>query len=208
MTQRQVQYSVFLKAIGLGFGHGETMLGHVDSLEVSPGEGLLLRGPNGVGKSTLLLTLAGLIPTLDGRVEFVGHDVEDGPPAHYCGHKNAVRARLGVAETLEFWAGINGRTGVTSQQALETVGLGQAAKLDAGYLSAGQQRRLALARLLVSERPIWFLDEPTAALDAAGQGLLAELLTQHLAKGGAAVIATHDDIPVAGMRVFQVGSKP
>ncbi|MBJ6988502.1 MULTISPECIES: heme ABC exporter ATP-binding protein CcmA [unclassified Devosia] len=207
MTHRQVQFSVFIKALDLCFGRGESMLGHVDRLEVSPGEGLLLRGPNGVGKSTLLLTLAGLIPALDGTIEFVGHDPEDGPAAHYCGHKNAVRARLGVAETLGFWAGLNGRTGVSIDDALAAVGLSQAARLDAGYLSAGQQRRLALARLLVSERPVWFLDEPTAALDTAGQALLAELLRQHLARGGSAVIATHDDIPVEGLRVYQLGAK-
>jgi heme exporter protein A len=205
MTQRQVFPQVSLKAEGLAVGHGEAVLADNLSIALSAGEGLLLRGPNGAGKSTLLLTLAGLLPAIAGRITIAGHDPEDGPALHHCGHRNAVRARLSVAETLDFWAAINGRTGMAPAAALDRVGLGRAARLDAGYLSAGQQRRLALARLLVSRRPLWLLDEPSAALDAEGHVLLAGLLADHLTSGGLAVIATHDDLGVDGWAILDLG---
>lgn len=206
MTQRQVQHQIHLEAEGLACGYGETTLARDLSFSVPAGSGLLLRGPNGAGKSTLLLTLAGLLSPLEGKIHLGGHDPDDGPALHYCGHRNAVRARLSVVDTLSFWAAINGATGLVPNAALDRVGLGRIASLDAGYLSAGQQRRLALARLLVSLRPIWLLDEPTAALDAAGQALLAELLGEHLQSGGLAVIATHDDIALPGLNTLTLGA--
>ncbi|MHA6299478.1 heme ABC exporter ATP-binding protein CcmA [Devosia sp. CAU 1758] len=206
MTQRQVFPQVSLKAEGLAVGHGEAALADNLSITLAGGQGLLLRGPNGAGKSTLLLTLAGLLPALSGRITIAGHDPEDGPALHHCGHKNAVRARLSVIETLDFWAAINGRTGMMPVAALERVGLGRAARLDAGYLSAGQQRRLALSRLLVSRRPLWLLDEPSAALDAEGHVLLAGLLAEHLASGGLAVIATHDEPGVGDLATLNLGA--
>ncbi|WIY52799.1 heme ABC exporter ATP-binding protein CcmA [Devosia sp. YIM 151766] len=208
MTQRQVHSQFFLKAEGLACGRGEQVLVSDIALDLAPGAGLLLRGPNGAGKSTLLLTLAGLLPPLAGRVDYRGHDPDEAPPLHYCGHRNGVRPRLTTAETLDFWAAINGRTGLPPLEALEKVGLSKAAALDAGYLSAGQQRRLALARLLVSRRPLWLLDEPTAALDAEGHRLVADLVGAHLAAGGIAVIATHDDIAVSGLVTLTLGTQP
>src|SRR5690606_31795089 len=145
---------------GLACGHGDHVLVAGLDFSVPSGTGLLLRGPNGAGKSTLLLTLAGLLPPLTGSMALSGHDPEAGPALHHCGHRNAVRSHLSVAETLSFWAAINGKTGLLPEAALDRVGLGRIASLDAGYLSAGQQRRLALARLLVSSRPTWPLDEP------------------------------------------------
>lgn len=206
MTQRQVHWNISLSAQRLAYGHGATPLGENLDLRVEPGCGLLLRGPNGSGKSTLLLTLAGLLRPLGGDIAFEGHDPELGPAQHHCGHRNAIRARLGVAETLTFWQALNGDAGLTPAAALERVGLGRAARLDAGYLSAGQQRRLALARLLVSPRPVWLLDEPTAALDAQGHDLLTALLGDHLALGGIAIIATHDDIPADGFSTLTLGA--
>jgi heme exporter protein A len=208
MTQGQAFPPVSLQTEGLAVGHGETVLAHGLSLVVPGGTALLLRGPNGAGKSTLLLTLAGLLAPVEGTSNFVGHDEENGPALHYCGHRNAVRPRLTVRQTLDFWAGLNGRSGLAIDAALERVGLGKAAPLDAGYLSAGQQRRLVLARLLVSRRPAWLLDEPTAALDANGRALLAELLAEHLAVGGLAVIATHDDIPLQVLATLTLGGTP
>jgi heme exporter protein A len=199
MTQRQVQQRLSLEAQGLACGHGDNVLVRDLGFSVPAGSGLLLRGPNGAGKSTLLLTLAGLLPPLAGTIAIAGHDPDHGPALHYCGHRNAVRPRLSVIETLTFWAAINGASGIAPHDALERVGLARIARLDAGYLSAGQQRRLALSRLLVSHRPVWLLDEPTAALDTEGQALLAALLEEHLAGGGLAVIATHDAIALDGL---------
>lgn len=202
MTQRQVQHGITLGAQDLSCGHGDAVLARGLSFAVTPGTGLLLRGPNGSGKSTLLLTLAGLLPPLSGKVSLEGHDPEDGPARHHCGHRNAVRARLTTLQTLAFWQAINGATGLAPAAALERVGLSAIAWLDAGYLSAGQQRRLALARLLVSRRPVWLLDEPTAALDSEGQALLSRLLEEHLGDGGIAVIATHDAIALDGLETL------
>lgn len=207
MTQGQVFPAISLRIEGLAVGRGETVLARGLALDVPGGAGLLLRGPNGAGKSTLLLTLAGLLAPIDGTVAVDGHDPENGPVLHYCGHRNAVRARVTVRQTLEFWAALNGHTGLTVDVALDRVGLTKTARLDAGYLSAGQQRRLVLARLLVSRRPLWLLDEPSAALDAEGRRLLAGLLSEHLAQGGLAVIATHDDIPLPALTTLQLGPK-
>jgi len=206
MTQRQVHKAISLKTRDLACGRGETMLAANIALDLPAGAGLLLRGPNGAGKSTLLVTLAGLLPPLSGTIDYAGHDPEDGPVLHYCGHRNGVRPRLTVTQTLDFWAAINGPTGIATRDALARVGLGKAAGLDAGYLSAGQQRRLALARLLVTRRPLWLLDEPTAALDKDGQALIADLVSNHLAEGGSAIIATHDDIAVPGLSVLMLGA--
>lgn len=206
MTQGQAYPPIALQTQGLAVGRGETVLARELALEIDGGSGLLLRGANGAGKSTLLLTLAGLLVPLAGTIAIDGHDEDAGPAIHYCGHRNAVRPRLSVRETLAFWADLNGRTGTDPDAALVRVGLGTAARLDAGYLSAGQQRRLVLARLLVTRRPIWLLDEPSAALDADGRELLANLLRLHLADGGLAVIATHDDIALPGLSAIVLGA--
>lgn len=169
MTERHVHSSLCLRTFALGVGRGETMLARDIALSVPAGSGLMLRGPNGAGKSTLLLTLAGLLTPLEGSVVLEGHDEDFGPAFHHCGHRNAIRPRLTAIETLEFWRGINGNPALPVAEALDRVGLKRQAKLDAAYLSAGQQRRLALARLLVSARPVWLLDEPTSALDTEGK---------------------------------------
>lgn len=206
MTSGQAQQKLSLEVQGLGVGHGQSVLASDLAFSVTSGSGLLLRGPNGAGKSTLLLTLAGLLPPIAGAVTLVGHDPDDGPAIHHCGHRNAIRPRLSVRETLAFWAAINGKGDLSIEAALDRVGLGRIAHLDAGYLSAGQQRRLVLARLLVSPRPVWLLDEPSAALDAEGQSLLAGLIAEHLRNGGMAIIATHDQIPVVGLRTMTMGA--
>lgn len=202
MTERHVHSPLCLRTFALGVGRGDTMLARDIALSVPAGSGLMLRGPNGAGKSTLLLTLAGLLSPLEGSVMLEGHDEDLGPAFHHCGHRNAIRPRLTATETLEFWSGINGVAAMPVAEALDRVGLSRQARLDAAYLSAGQQRRLALARLLVSARPVWLLDEPTSALDTEGQKLLAGLIGEHLAAGGIAVIASHDAIAVDGLGVF------
>ena len=205
MTEGQVHSPLCLKTVALGVGRGEAMLARDIALSVPAGRGLMLRGPNGAGKSTLLLTLAGLLAPLEGSVVLEGHDADFGPAFHHCGHRNAIRPRLTAMETLEFWRGINGNPALPVAEALERVGLGRQARIDAAYLSAGQQRRLALARLLVSARPVWLLDEPTSALDAEGQDLLAGLIGDHLAAGGIAVIASHDAMALDHLAVLTLG---
>jgi heme exporter protein A len=165
---------------------------------VPPGGCLLLRGPNGVGKSSLLLTLAGVVRPEAGRIALAGIDGDAHEKhLHFLGHQTGVKGRLSLAENLAFWRDLLGRPGVSPEAALEETGLGGLGRLDAGYLSAGQTRRLALARLLVAERPLWLLDEPTASLDAAGEKLVARLIDAHCARGGLVVAATHLDIPLA-----------
>jgi len=196
MTQRQVFPPLTLRTIGLSWGRGGMALGDNLDFSVSAGRCLLLRGPNGTGKTTLLLTLAGIVTPLDGGFALEGGD-EEIAQIHYCGHRNAIKPRLTVLENLQFWRAMNGPTGVSCAEALGEVGLLGLIDLDAGYLSAGQTRRLALARLLVSLRPVWLLDEPTAALDVDGHDLVSRLIDRHLEMGGLAIAATHDPITLA-----------
>jgi heme exporter protein A len=210
MTTRQVFPPLTLRATGLVCGRGGMALTAPLTVAVSSGQCLLLRGPNGSGKTTLLLTLAGIVAPLEGGFGPEGFDLED-RWLHYCGHRNAIKPRLSVLENLDFWRAVNGDTGVSGEAALDEVGLDGIADLDAGYLSAGQSRRLALARLLVSHRPVWLLDEPTAALDLEGHGLVTRLLDRHLDMGGLAIAATHDPITLpdpARMETLVLGTRP
>lgn len=210
MTNRHLLPPLTLRATGLVCGRGGMALAPELSFAATPGHCLLLRGPNGAGKTTLLLTLAGIVAPLAGKVSLEGADAET-PSLHYCGHRNAIKPRLGVLENLQFWAAINGATGLAPEVALHEVGLGPLAELDAGYLSAGQTRRLALARLLVSDRPLWLLDEPTAALDHDGHTLVTRLLDRHLDRGGLAIAATHDPLTLsdpARLHTLLLGVRP
>ncbi len=156
------------------------------SFSLSQGRVLVLRGPNGSGKSTLLRTLAGLQPPVAGRIEA-------GPEAFaYAAHADGLKPTLTVAENLAFWALVYGRLRI--DEAIEAFDLGALRDREAQNLSAGQKRRLGLARLLVTGRPIWMLDEPTVSLDADALGLFAGTVKAHLAGGGAAIIATHIDL--------------
>jgi heme exporter protein A len=165
-------------------------------LTLAPGEAVELRGPNGAGKTTLLLIVAGIVRPAAGTIRLEGGDPEIRWETEigYLGHRPAIKPRLTVAENLAFWARLGGALPAAVPPALETVGLAPIAWLEAGNLSAGQTRRLALARLLVGERPVWLLDEPTAALDAAGETLVARLIDAHLDAGGSVLIATHHDL--------------
>ncbi|RZK91555.1 MAG: heme ABC exporter ATP-binding protein CcmA [Methylobacterium sp.] len=173
-------------------------------IELSGGEALVVTGENGAGKSTLLRTLAGLLPSGGGTIGIEGATGPDGEAArslaevaHYLGHRNAMKAGLGVGANLDFWRRFLGGTeGLSSAQALAEVGLAGTERTPFGYLSAGQQRRASIARLLVAHRPAWIVDEPTGALDAASQGLFAELLARHLAAGGLVVAATHQPLGI------------
>jgi heme exporter protein A len=182
-----------LIAENVSIGRGERRLLGPVSFRVDNGRALLLTGPNGAGKTTLLRTVAGFLAPLGGGIRIEGGDPERtiGEQCHYVGHRDAVRASLTVGENAEFWGYFLGGVGDRARTALERFGLAAIRDVPASYLSAGQRRRLGLARLLLADRPLWLLDEPTAALDAAGAELLNGIMTTHLDAGGAIVAATH-----------------
>lgn len=173
--------------------------------DVAAGGALLLKGPNGAGKTSLLLALAGVIRADRGTIAYTerGAAAELEPASHLLLPQNALKPRLSVGENLRFWRSLNGPTGLSVGAALERVGLGGLDAIEAGHLSTGQSRRLALARLLLSRRAVWLLDEPTAALDAAGDALVGAMLGAHCAAGGLAVVATHHAIALSGGAAVQ-----
>jgi heme exporter protein A len=163
------------------------------NFETSSGEALAVTGPNGSGKTSLLRLIAGLLTIADGVIELEGGDPELTLPeqAHYLGHRDALKPALSVMENLSFWRDFLGGEVFDAKMSLAAVGLDHAGHLPAAFLSAGQRRRLSIARLLTVRRPIWLLDEPTSALDADGQTMFASLMREHLARGGLIVAATH-----------------
>ena len=163
------------------------------SFHLAPGEALLVTGPNGAGKTSLLRQIAGLLPLASGRFRFEGGEPDALLPelCHYVGHANAVKRSLTIRENLSFWGDFLGAGHNNVDAALAAFGLTALADLPAGLLSAGQKRRLALARLFAAPRPIWLLDEPQTSLDASSLKLLDRALKDHLAAGGVAAVASH-----------------
>lgn len=192
MSEPEASAAVFVRVRGLAVRRGERLLFDALDFDLAPGGVLLVRGANGVGKSTLLMALAGIVRAEAGTVEGI-----EPVALHLLNYQSGLKGRLGVAENLRFWRDMYGAGGVSIEAALERVGIGTLSGLEAGYLSSGQLRRLSLARLLVSLRPLWLLDEPSAALDAAGEALLGQLIDAHRRTGGMAIIATHHDLPLA-----------
>jgi heme exporter protein A len=174
--------------------------------EASAGEVLAVTGRNGSGKTSLLRLIAGLLAITGGSVTLEGGDAELTLPeqAHYLGHRDALKPALSVMENLGFWRDFLGGEAFDPAESLAAVGLDHAGHLPAAYLSAGQRRRLSLARLIAIRRPVWLLDEPTAALDAAGQSLLSVLMRDHLGRGGLVVAATHAPLGIEA-RKLQIG---
>ncbi len=163
---------------------------------VKEGQALVLRGPNGSGKTTLLRTLAGLQPPIDGLIK----GAED--MLAYAAHSDGLKSMLSVEENLTFWAQVFGQSDI--EPAIDAFALPDLRTRMAGTLSAGQKRRLGLARLLVTGRPIWALDEPTVSLDAASVALFARAVQTHLGNGGAAIIATHIDLGLTDPEILDV----
>jgi heme exporter protein A len=179
------------------------------SFSLSEGQALLVTGRNGAGKSSLLGLLSGELRPEDGQIRTDGLGERTLAEAlHLVGHRDALKGALTAKENLSFARDLLGDPALTPAEALETIGLGHAAPLPVAYLSAGQRRRVALARLLVTRRPLWLLDEPTAALDAAAQETLFGLMRKHLAEGGLIVAATHADLPIEGARELKIERVP
>jgi heme exporter protein A len=172
------------------------------------GEALVVTGHNGAGKTTLLRLIAGLLEPAQGEIELSGGAADASLPeqAHYLGHRDALKPALTVLENLQFWYAFLGGRDAPAASALDAVGLAGLAGLPAGYLSAGQRRRLSVARLLAAPRPVWLLDEPTAALDSAGQQRLLRLMQAHLAGGGIIVAATHGPLGLDGAEELRLGT--
>jgi len=178
------------------------------NFQVASGDALVVTGRNGAGKSSLLRVIAGLVHLTGGRLSLDGGMLEASVAehAHYLGHQDALKPSLSVAENLQFWAEfLRIEGGIEIIPALQAVDLEPLAGLPAAYLSAGQRRRLSIARLIAIKRPIWLLDEPTSALDVASQGRLANLMRAHLAGGGMIIAATHGPIGLDHPRELQMG---
>ena len=196
-----------ISASNLGCVRGSREVFRNVNFSLSSGSALAVLGPNGAGKSSLLRLVAGLLHLDLGRLELDGGDPEltIAEQAHYLGHQDALKPSLSVDENLTFWAGYLGEGRADSTEALEAVGLAAIRDLPAGYLSAGQRRRLSIARLLAVPRPIWLLDEAAAALDHAAQARLAELMRGHLAGGGLILAATHAPLGLDAVQELRLG---
>jgi heme exporter protein A len=175
-------------------------------LDLAAGQALLIRGPNGAGKSSLLRLVAGLVGIAAGTLALEGGaaDATVAEQAHYLGHQDALKPSLTVAENLDFWTRYLGGPPAGAEP-LAVVGLDRIAHLPAAYLSAGQRRRLSIARLIAAGRPVWLLDEPTTALDAAAQDILGGLMRAHLAGGGLILAAAHGPIGLEGAQELSLG---
>jgi heme exporter protein A len=207
-------FPLALEVENLAAARGLRVLFESMAFRLAAGEILELRGPNGAGKSTLLRILAGLTRPMAGQVRFGGpaleskeaeNDDREDPARHYLGHADAIKPNETAGEQARFWARFFGHSDDAGSQALERIGLASRRDVPGRGLSAGQRRRLALARLLIDPRPIWLLDEPVAALDTEGRLRVEELVAKHAADGGITVVAVHGE-GFAGARTLDVST--
>jgi heme exporter protein A len=204
-----MQQTIGLAAHKLGCQRGGRTIFRDLSFKLAPGEALLVSGPNGAGKTSLLRQIAGLLPLAGGELRLAGAGSDDARPelCHYVGHLNAVKPSLSVGENLRFWSEFLGGDGVEIGTALAAFGLAPLAGLPAGLLSAGQKRRLALARILAAPRPLWLLDEPQTALDASSLTHLDSAIKDHLTSGGIAIVASHTPLKTKFSRKIALGKE-
>jgi len=188
---------------------GERIVFQNLSFALSAGDALVLRGPNGCGKSTLLRLAAGFLQAAAGELNWRNREGEASDDyrehIHYVGHLDGVKPAFSVAENLTFWAGFDGsaQAEIDTARALDLLGLGHLADIPGRYLSAGQRRRLNIARIAATSKPLWLLDEPSVSLDDASVALLATLIADHRANGGMVMVATHIDLDMAGAETLQ-----
>ena len=182
--------------------------------ELCAGEAMLVTGENGAGKSTLLRAISGLLPLQSGKViltDDTGKDFEN-PVREYChylGHQNAMKSALTVHENLKFWQDFMGEHHLSVEEALDEVELLHVLEAPYSYLSSGQKRRVSIARLLVSDRPIWILDEPTSGLDARSVEVFSSLANAFCNDGGILVAATHLQLGLVDAKTVNIGeAKP
>ena len=199
----QYRRAISVSAAGAGCDRAGTAVVRGVSFELAPGEGLQLFGPNGSGKSSLLSMFAGLIRPAEGAVYWREGEAESERPPEgsifFLGHEASVKPALSAEENLKFWASAYG--GGDVPVALKAVDAMAFAHLRARSLSAGQRRRIDLARALLARREVWLLDEPTAAIDRHGVKIIRKLIDDHLTRGGIAIVATHDDLGEGFKRV-------
>jgi heme exporter protein A len=177
---------------------------------VRSGEALIVSGPNGAGKTSLLRMVAGLLGHANGRISLENGDPDHtiAEQSHYLAYQDALKPSLSVLENLRFWADYLGNAAMHPSEALAAVDLDALADFPAGYLSAGQRRRLSMARLLAARRAVWLLDEPTAALDAAGEVRLTAIMQGHLQGGGIIMVATHGSLQFKPFHELKLGKSP
>lgn len=195
-----------LSADSLACRRGGRLIFERLSFRLANGEAIALTGRNGAGKSSLIAMLCGRLRPEAGAIRLDG--LADAPlaeAAHLVGHRDGLKNTLTAVENLRFAQDVLGSAAAAPGEALAAVGLPHVGELPVGYLSAGQRRRVALARLLVASRPIWLLDEPMAALDAGSQAMLSQLMQGHLATGGAILAATHGPLGLDGARELRIG---
>lgn len=181
------------------------------SFSLAPGGALILRGPNGSGKSSLLRLAAGFLAPAAGELSWDGEGLHEDPDAHrarthFVGHLDAVKAGFSVAENLAFWGRFLTGSDAGVSAALERLRIGHLADVPSRLLSAGQRRRLSLARLLLGGRPLWLLDEPTVALDVQSVEVLGEVVTEHRDAGGSVMAATHIEMPFGNAEVLDLAA--
>jgi len=197
------QPMVSIKNLHKSFGELEVLKGV--TFDVMKSEVICVIGPSGSGKSTLLRAMAGLLPVAGGKIAFDDPEGEFGDAqlpelCHYLGHENAMKASMSVGENLQFWQEFAGQAHLDVEDALDMVGLGGLSSIPFPHLSTGQRRRASIARLLVSYRPVWILDEPTAGLDASSEKQFGALMQAHLDDDGMIIAATHVPLGLKGAR--------
>ena len=198
-----------LSVENLACERGERRIFEGVSFTLELGDALTVLGRNGAGKSSLLEIIAGRLAPAAGRL-LLGDAGERSLPEclHYVGHRDALKAALTAGENLVFARDFLGDPALPPAEALAAIGLAHALDLPVAYLSAGQRRRVALARLLVSERPLWLLDEPSAALDSASQEILRRLIEAHRETGGIVIATTHAPLFLADAQDLTIERPP